>query len=201
MRRTESKKSRMKLSSLQGSICVSKQQNVTDSPLPYFIHPSVQPGKCFEWLTTDLQFLSDLIPSLSHLKILYSKGARSSALLMPLCQLLLLLLWKLNQNSPLLWLCRVIIGWAVCLRVWVCGGFSPKFCVCKRERVSLVYWHARPIILQQGDQIHSSSNSQWSTAPFVMTSSAKCFFPPQNSICCLFRKHKVVLCHDYSHKL
>lgn len=107
----------MKLSSLQGSICVSKQQNVTDSPLPYFIHPSVQPGKCFEWLTTDLQFLSDLIPSLSHLKILYSKGARSSALLMPLCQLLLLLLWKLNQNSPLLWLCRVIIGWAVCLRV------------------------------------------------------------------------------------
>lgn len=41
--------------------------------------------------------------------------------------------------------------------------------------VPLVYWRARPIILQQGDQIHSMSNSHRSTGPFVMTSSVKCF--------------------------
>lgn len=102
----------MKLSSLQGSICVSKQQNVTDSPLPYFIHPSVQPGKCFEWLTTDLQFLSDLIPSLSHLKILYSKGARSSALLTQSEQSTALALQSNNRMGSVL----------ACVSVW---GFFP----------------------------------------------------------------------------
>lgn len=48
-------------------------------------------------------------------------------------------------------------------------------CVYMWVRVFLVCWHARPIILQQGDQIHSTSNSRWSAGPFVMTSSVKCF--------------------------
>ncbi len=48
-------------------------------------------------------------------------------------------------------------------------------CVYMWVHVPLVCWHARPIILQQGDQIRSTSNSRWSTGPFVMTSSVKCF--------------------------
>lgn len=35
---------------------------------------------------------------------------------------------------------------------------------------------ARPIVLQQGDQIHLTSNGFRSANPFVMTSSVKCFF-------------------------
>lgn len=78
--------------------------------------------------------------------------------------------WKLNQNSAPLQLCGILTEWAACVFL------LRTFCVCMWVHVPFVYWHARPIILQQGDQIHSSSNSHWSTASFVMTSSVKCFF-------------------------
>ena len=130
-----------------------------------FIRPSVKPGKSFEKLTMEPTGPN---PPLSHSEILYSKGWRSFALLIPLCRLQLQSGTSIRTTTADLWnnnrIVRSVIFREQALLVLV------GMCAFGELPCQINHFAA-------GDQIHSTSNSHWSIGPFVMTSSVKSFSP------------------------
>lgn len=97
--------------------------------------------------------------------------------------------WNPNKDCAVLQFCRIIIGWILSvfsLRKFMCAcgvlAYQTSHFVARGSNLFIIKW---PVM-------------QW---PLCYDFICKMFFPPQNSIPCLFRKHNLVLCHNYSHNI